>query len=202
MLFTINKNGLLDSLNGKPSFIDTEGNQYYHNNGKLGRSDKPSIIMANGDKYWYLNGIIDRENRELPCVDYANNNKKYRLENGYKLVEKCYDNYLNLDNILHNEDGPSIIRYNRLNNNIESVFYYKNGKQHRENKYAVKHYHENGIVRHIRYMINGKAHRENGPAKFYFDKDGSLLCKEYWINGNLCDKNGKKLDNSLIYFRL
>ena len=55
---------------------------------------------------------------------------------------------------LHNENGPSLIRWN-----------------------------QNGQKRCEIYYLNGKCHNENGPAYMAWYENGKKYEEEYWLNG-------------------
>jgi hypothetical protein len=84
MKTTKNKLGLLHSYNDEPSVVDEDGNQY-----------------------WHINGMLDRLDNSDPCVVMVNGDKCHKLKNGYKSIGYLREEYFNLNNKYHREDGPA-----------------------------------------------------------------------------------------------
>jgi hypothetical protein len=158
---TKNKFGLLHSIDDKPSFIDDEGNKYWHKDGKLHRdNDMPSIIMNNGNKFWYINGVPSRSDISLPYIEMSNGYKEYRLENGgHKTISHLKEEWFDKNSDYHREDGPAYIRYN-----------------------------ENGNIKYEAYYLNGKGYRKNGPATIRYYENGNIQCEYYYLNENCYSK--------------
>lgn len=87
----------------------------------------------------------------------------------FKAIDEKGGVFYYLNGKLHRENGPAIEYADG------DKYWYLNGKLHREDGPAIEHANGN---KH--WFLNGKHHRENGPATEY--EDGS---KYYYLNGVL-----------------
>ena len=69
--------------------VDTNGDKYWYQDGKLHRTDGPAIEYADGDKHWYQNGKLHRT--DGPAAEYTSGDKHW-YQNGKR----------------HRTDGPAI----------------------------------------------------------------------------------------------
>jgi hypothetical protein len=59
----------IHSIGDKPAIIDTNGSQWWYQNGKLHRDDdKPAVIVPYGTLRWVQNGKLHRENDKPPIT--------------------------------------------------------------------------------------------------------------------------------------
>lgn len=49
-------NGFLQSVDGEPSILFTDGSKQYHDRGELHKVTGPAIVTANGKGYWFYRG--------------------------------------------------------------------------------------------------------------------------------------------------
>ena len=66
--------------------VYTNGNKYWHLNGKRHREDGPALERSNGNKAWYLNGELHRE--DGPAVERSNGTKLWFLNDEYLTEEE------------------------------------------------------------------------------------------------------------------
>ena len=69
--------------------VNDEGTKFWHQNGKLHRTDGPAAEFADGTKFWHQNDKFHRT--DGPAVEYADGTKKW-YQNGN----------------LHRTDGPAV----------------------------------------------------------------------------------------------
>ena len=72
--------------------VYSNGNKYWHLNGKLHREDGPAVEYYDGYKSWWLNGKRHRE--DGPAIEYSDGHKCWAL-NGKELSEEEYNNKMN-----------------------------------------------------------------------------------------------------------
>ena len=85
-------------------------------------------------------------------------------------------------------DNPKYIYYYE-NGQIQSEYYYLDGKYHREDGPAIIYYYDNGQISYEYYYLNNKCHRENGPAIIYYCRDDKIEHESYYLNGILYAKS-------------
>ena len=113
-----------------------------------------------------INKVVEEDNIEKKIIKYSDGS----------WIERYY---IKGTRIYHREDGPAVIWYYK-NGNIESEYYYINGKYHREDGPAIEW--ADGAEE---WYLNDKAHREGGPARTTCN--GS---KEWYINDKLHREDG------------
>jgi hypothetical protein len=59
--------------------IDSYGNKFWYQNGKLHRLDGPAVEYADGHKAWCQNGNLHRE--DGPAIEHANGVKSWYINN-------------------------------------------------------------------------------------------------------------------------
>ena len=62
-------NGLLHRTDG-PAMVRANGSQWWYQNDRLHRTDGPAVVLADGNQWWYQNGQIHRT--DGPAVVWAN----------------------------------------------------------------------------------------------------------------------------------
>ena len=70
--------------------VDSNGTQFWFNNGKLHREDGPAIIFPDGTQFWYINGKRHRE--DGPARIYPDGTQEWYIS-GKR----------------HRENGPAVI---------------------------------------------------------------------------------------------
>lgn len=149
-------NGKINSVNGNPAMISSDGIRVWCKNGKIHRDkDEPAIIYADGSKEWHINGLQHRDNDE-PTTINSNGDRSW-CRNG----------------ILHRYgDKPAIICANGVQ------VWYKNGLLHRDGDKPALINPVNGTQEWYKF---GRLHRKKGlPCKVYAD-GRMVFCK----NGRL-----------------
>ena len=68
--------------------VDTNGDKYWHQDGKLHRTDGPAIEYADGEKHWYQDG--KRHRTDGPATEFASGSKSWYIE-GKEYTKKEFD---------------------------------------------------------------------------------------------------------------
>lgn len=74
-----------------PTYISTDGVQYWYANGFLHREDGPAVIYPDGHKKWYKNGRLHCE--DGPAVIHPNGRKEW-YKNGKPYEKFCLINII------------------------------------------------------------------------------------------------------------
>ena len=112
----------------------------------------------------------------------VNNMENYwDRENWLKVKRINNDTIFYLNEKLHRNDGPALIKF--YENGVNERAYYYNGKLHRNNDPAKIVTRVNGNILKEAYYFNGKIHRNNGPAVVWYHKDVSIKKENYFFNG-------------------
>jgi len=173
-----------------PAFEHVGGTKYWYKNGQLHRLDGPACEYATGIKSWHIKGISYSE-------EEFNKKAKALLKKAGK--QPMQEESKSFDKVPAKYTGKNVIN--------DNVFYYKNGKFHREDGPAVenvngdkywylngKHHREDGpAVENVNgdkyWYLNGKHHREDGPACEYANSK-----KEWFINGKHHREDGPAVE--------
>lgn len=107
--------------------------------------------------------------------------------------ENLYEIRKYLDNQLHCEDEPAVIRYQKIKDviTIKLEDWYYNDKRHRINGPASTHFFKNEKIEY--WFQNGHKHRVNGPSEIYYSiRDGfqRIICESYYYNNMKHRENG------------
>ena len=140
------------------------GTKAWYKNGHLHREDGPAVEWGNGDKAWYKEGRFHRE--DGPAREFSNGTKHWYLEGErwseevWKLkVRELKESKMEVLKLQSLEVPPlgftGVAEYKSGNK-----YWYKNGKQHREDGPAIEY--SNGYKA---WLKDNKLHREDGPAK-------------------------------------
>ena len=98
-------------------------------------------------------------------------------DDGVILSERWY-----LNNLLHNESGPSVrLYYNNGTPKLEE--WHIKGQKHRDKDPSQSYYNEDGTISMNVWHQFGSRHREDGPAVLYFGEDGEVIVSEYYLEG-------------------
>ena len=66
---------------------------------------------------------------------------------------------------------------------VESEYWWVDGKWHRTDGPARIYYYESGQVGSEYWLVDGKRHRTDGPAVIYYHKSGQVRSKHWWVDG-------------------
>ncbi len=121
------------------------------------------------------------------------------------IVYKMYNNFTNtssqikkakiyyLNEQIHRENGPAIIRYSPEGKIIQTEYYWY-GKKHRNTdsptviQYSL--HNKGSSIACSFYYINNNIHRDNGPAIIIYSKYPEIEQEIYYCNGVIHRKNG------------
>lgn len=84
----------------------------------------------------------------------------------------------------HRLGGPTCIHF-RTNGQIRYVAYRLNNLLHRLDGPSTIKYYKNGQVEYKEYWLGNKPHRRDGPAEVCYRKNGQIRYSRYWVNGKL-----------------
>ena len=83
-----------------------------------------------------------------------------------------------LNNKIHREDGPAVIRYN--DEKVIEEQWRVEGRLHRKNSPAIIRY-KDGVVTEEQWWVNDKSHRKDAPAIIRYN-DGVVVYEEWFTN--------------------
>lgn len=98
--------------------------------------------------------------------------------------------------ILHNPNGPAIIRYNTEGFEID-IKYYIHGKLHRLDGPASISNFADGMPWQLQYHQNGKLHNPNGPSIITYSLSNIITYKAFYLNNKLTSIDSKPAE---IYY--
>ena len=179
---------------------------YYNKKNKLHRTNGPAVIKeSKGGSYkiveYWRNGKKYTNSNNQFSITYLNDRiKEYEYIYGDKTIEVRFNNknfklqsiFYYKNGVSHRDNKPAYIQYND-NGNIDVEAYFIHGKLHRLDGPAFISYYENKKIMKKSYYVNGLCHREDGPAEIYYHEDGKLYLEKYYKNGELHREDGPAL---------
>ena len=174
---------------------------YKHRNKHSDNGPAETIWDFNGIKraeYWYKDNKMLRENGPAVIWWYPNSIKNYELWYGKTIVRN--DNDINDNDINYNDINPNDSNNYYENGTLEKnidinkhEFWYRNGREHRENGPAETIWNTKGTKISECWNINGREHRENGPTEIIWNTKGIKL-HERWFKYGQCHRKKHPAD--------
>ena len=76
--------------------VDTNGDKYWHQDGKLHRTDGPAIEYADGTKSWYQDDKLHRT--DGPAIEFASGDESWFIK-GKEYTKKEFDAIVNVPKV-------------------------------------------------------------------------------------------------------